>query len=134
MRAITTIATLAVLSLTAASASLRSAKAGDPDSLVVHEWGTFTSIAGEDGRAVEWFPLDGQRDLPCFVERYDVGIKPSLAGTVRMETPVLYFYARQPTTIDVSVRFRQGLITEWFPHAAVTPSKIGPSSLRTSGF
>ena len=27
-----------------------------PD-LTVHEWGTFTSIAGKDGRAAEWLPL-----------------------------------------------------------------------------
>ena len=27
--------------------------------LTVHEWGTFTSIAGEDGRAVEWLPFGG---------------------------------------------------------------------------
>ena len=27
-----------------------------PD-LTVHEWGTFTAIAGTDGRAIEWLPL-----------------------------------------------------------------------------
>ena len=37
-----------------------------PD-LVVHEWGTFTSIAGPDGQAVQWRPLTGPSDLPCFV-------------------------------------------------------------------
>jgi len=26
--------------------------------LTAHEWGTFTAIAGKDGRAVEWLPLD----------------------------------------------------------------------------
>ena len=61
--------------------------------LVVHEWGTFTSVAGEDGRAVEWLPLSGPSDLPCFVERFRLDIKGSLRGKVRMETPVLYFYA-----------------------------------------
>jgi hypothetical protein len=30
-----------------------------------HEWGTFTSVAGADGQAVEWFPLTGSTDLPC---------------------------------------------------------------------
>ena len=29
-----------------------------PD-LTVHEWGTFTAIAGKDGRAVKWLPLTG---------------------------------------------------------------------------
>ncbi len=32
------------------------------DGLTVHEWGTFTSIAGEDGMAVEWKPLAGPDD------------------------------------------------------------------------
>jgi hypothetical protein len=36
----------------------------------VHEWGTFTSVAAEDGTAVEWVPQQGPRDLPCFVESY----------------------------------------------------------------
>src|SRR3954462_13576316 len=36
---------------------------------VVHEWGTFTSIAGPAGRAMEWTPQAGQSDLPCFVAR-----------------------------------------------------------------
>ncbi len=37
--------------------------------LVVHEWGTFTSLAGADGAALEWRPLDGPTDLPSFVYR-----------------------------------------------------------------
>ena len=36
--------------------------------LTVHEWGTFTSIAGTEGQAVEWSPLTGSTDLPGFVE------------------------------------------------------------------
>ena len=35
--------------------------------LVVHEWGTFTSIAGKNGVALEWRPLNGASDLPKFV-------------------------------------------------------------------
>src|SRR3989442_14914175 len=37
--------------------------------LVVHEWGTFTSIAGKDGVALEWRPLNGPTDLPKFLNR-----------------------------------------------------------------
>ena len=37
------------------------------DSLTVHEWGTFTSIAGKQGVSVEWRPLAGKSDLPSFV-------------------------------------------------------------------
>jgi hypothetical protein len=35
--------------------------------LTAHEWGTFTSIAGEKGQAVERSPLTGSTVLPGFV-------------------------------------------------------------------
>jgi hypothetical protein len=87
--------------------------------LTVHEWGTFTSIAGKDGAAVWWRAQEGPTDLPCFVVRDSANFKRSVLGTVRMETPVLYFYAQDNITVQVKVRFRQGVITEWFPPAAV---------------
>ena len=65
--------------------------AGSGSGLVVHEWGTLTSIAGEDGRAVQWLPQSGPADLPDFVGRINCSLKASLSGTVRMETPVIYF-------------------------------------------
>jgi hypothetical protein len=44
-----------------------------------------------------------------------------------METPVLYFYSPEEVTARVQVRFPHGLITEWYPAAAVpTPSPVGP--------
>ncbi len=90
------------------------------DGLVVHEWGTFTSIAGENGRAEEWLPLAGPADLPCFVEGARGNRKGSISGTVRMETPVIYFYSPRPVSVDVRVRYRQGLITEFFPRPGGT--------------
>ena len=93
-----------------------------PD-LTVHEWGTFTAIAGKDGRAVEWLPLGLPRlppstDLPQFVEHINsVDFKLGLRGTIRMETPVLYFYSPRDLTVSVKVSFAKGLITEWYPHA-----------------
>lgn len=99
-----------------------------PD-LTVHEWGTFTAIAGKDGRAVEWLPLGLPRfppstDLPQFVEHIsDVNFKVGLRGTIRMETPVLYFYSPREVTVSAKVAFAKGLITEWYPHAdRVQPS------------
>ena len=97
----------------------------DPGTFSVHEWGTFTSIAGASGNAVSWSPLSGPDDLPCFVDRVKFGPKWTLWGTVRMETPVLYFYSSTDVTVDVKVRFNQGVITEWFPRATVTPSTLG---------
>jgi hypothetical protein len=89
---------------------------GAPD-LTVHEWGTFTAIAGKDGQAVEWTPLSGT-DLPQFVEHIsDVNFKLGLRGTIRMETPVMYFYSPHDVTVSVRVAFFKGLITEWYPHA-----------------
>ena len=98
----------------------------DVDSgLIAHEWGTFTSIAGETGQSIEWLPLNSPSDLPNFVEHFrGTGFKVGLGGTIRMETPVLYFYSTHDTTVDVSVSFFHGLITEWYPRA----SHIEPSS------
>lgn len=93
-----------------------------PD-LTAHEWGTFTAIAGKDGRAVEWVPLGLPRyppaaDLPQFVEHLNgANFKVGLRGTIRMETPVLYFYSPVDVTVSARVSFAKGLITEWYPHA-----------------
>jgi hypothetical protein len=93
--------------------------------LTAHEWGTFTSIAGTDGQAVEWSPLSGPTDLPGFVEHFrNAGFKLGLRGTVRMETPVLYFYSPREQTVSVHVGFRNGVITEWYPRpSGVEPEK-----------
>jgi len=97
--------------------------------LTVHEWGTFTSIAGKDGQAAEWSPLTGSTtgstDLPGFVEHFRTPeFKLGLRGTVRMETPVLYFYDSREESVAVEVSFVKGLITEWYPRA----SRVGPSA------
>jgi hypothetical protein len=98
--------------------------------LTAHEWGTFTSIAGADGQAVEWFPLTGSTDLPSFVEHFrNAGFKRGLRGTVRMETPVLYFYAPSEQTVSVKVSFAKGVITEWYPHA----TRVEPSATLWDG-
>jgi hypothetical protein len=93
--------------------------------LTAHEWGTFTSIAGEKGQAVEWSPLTDSTDLPEFVEHFrGAGFKLGLRGTVRMETPVLYFYDSREETVSVNVRFARGVITEWYPQA----SRVEPTA------
>src|SRR5687767_4507677 len=98
--------------------------------LVAHEWGTFTSVAGEDGRAVDWLPHIGPTDLPEFVGRINCSLKASLSGTVRMETPVIYFYAPHEMTVDVRVRFPQGVITEWFPRPTGISDEIINNAFR----
>src|SRR5262249_10886500 len=112
--------TTIVLSLAGLFAALAPSQRTQPQ-LIVHEWGTFTSVAGPDGKAIGWSPLDGRDDLPCFVERYRYNNKGTLPGTVRMETPVIYFYAADEMRVNVNVRFNQGAITEWYPRAEVSP-------------
>jgi hypothetical protein len=109
---------------------LSAALVTDPTGLIVHEWGTFTSVAGQDGFAQEWVPPQGPRDLPCFVDRLPSNIKGWMPATVRMETPVVYFYSPEEKTVDVRVRFRRGLITEWYPRASVTPGSIQALALK----
>jgi hypothetical protein len=77
-----------------------------PDqALIAHEWGTFTSVAGEDGTAVQWAPLSGTSDLPCFVRHLGPVHAKLARSLVRMETPVLYFYAPTSTILSVHVGF-----------------------------
>jgi hypothetical protein len=112
------------------NAALKAASASNQ--LVVHEWGTFTSIAGKDGVSLEWRPLNGPTDLPGFVhtvQNRDGGLRstPSkidLRGAVRMETPVLYFYSEKEMDVDVSVDFPKGKITEWYPQARTVSTGI----------
>jgi hypothetical protein len=86
--------------------------------LTVHEWGTFTSVAGEDGSAIDWDALGCKADLPSFVNDFGFrGFKWRLTGTVRMETPVMYFYSSRELDAHVKVAFPHGLITEWYPQA-----------------
>jgi hypothetical protein len=109
---------------------------------VAHEWGTFTSVQGGDGVLLEWQPLETSQ-LPKFVYNWiNPGAGRQLALTKattlslqRMETPVIYFYSASEQSVDVSVRFPQGVITEWYPQASeisrgalpplAAPTKIG---------
>jgi hypothetical protein len=96
--------------------------------LVVHEWGTFTSVMGDDGFPVAWRPLSVSDDLPGFVYRgpapglpalQDAGrsLKARLPAIARLETPVLYFYSAAPMSVSARVGFPAGAITEWYPAA-----------------
>jgi hypothetical protein len=140
---------LVVGSLTAATAAVPGTRTGpgsDPD-VTVHEWGTFTSVAGPDGRAVQWLPFNGPSDLPCFVERAGnrvlkesptdetapldfVTARQRMWGTVRMETPVLYFYSAQEKSLTVRVDFPRGLITEFYPHPSAVQTLMTAASLQ----
>jgi hypothetical protein len=89
---------------------------------VAHEWGTFTTHHGSDGEPVLWMPLQQESDLPSFVARASLRAtrKNTIEGTVRMETPVIYFYGDRRQTVSVGVGFPSGLISEWYPRARRT--------------
>ena len=141
--------TLTVLVIAAFAAVAVTATTNDekPSSLAVHEWGTFTSVAGVDGKPMAWLPLGGPNDLPCFVEYYQnrlfksfnplvVGspldynkARGQLLGSIRMETPVLYFYAPKREAVSVRVAFPHGFVTEWYPKATVNQTVVHVGAL-----
>ena len=113
--------------------------------LTVHEWGTFTSVTSRDGNVMEWRPLSFESDLPSFVYSIDKGATwrgeggglryPSKSASfvrVRMETPVLYFYAKSAGDVSVKVDFPGGKITEWYPQASVAGRSIDWGQLRVT--
>jgi hypothetical protein len=65
VRAFAAAAFIALLATSRAAAQVPSAEPG----LIAHEWGTFTSIAGANGEAIDWLPLTASVDSPAFVHR-----------------------------------------------------------------
>jgi hypothetical protein len=92
--------------------------------LVVHEWGTFSTFSGSDGKNLKFFPYDN--DLPDFVHGYLP--KNSKAGpeggTISLETPVVYFYPKKELTASLRVDFPRGILTEWYPQAGRTDTRL----------
>ncbi len=95
--------------------------------LIVHEWGTFTSMQGSDGVTLEGLQHE-EEALPSFVysrtkirecplrEKGYKGLEVDVANvTEKMETPVTYFYTDRPGRVHVRVCFNQGLLTQWYP-------------------
>jgi len=114
-----------------------------------HEWGTFTTLSGSDGKLLSGLQLE-EEQLPKFVYSHKDFSRPStipshvlarnltfpityrrrnipLKGlfgkrlknvTVKMETPVLYFYSKDKQNITVNVNFNGGSISQWYPKRA----------------
>jgi hypothetical protein len=51
-------------SVIATEAILTETPAGQDGGLTLHEWGTFSSVALEDGSAIDWVVLSGKDELP----------------------------------------------------------------------
>lgn len=110
------------------------------DGYVAHEWGTFTSVQGADGVQLEW-NQPAVSELPVFV--YGTPQRPAPGGQAfltksvggarqRMETPVIYFYSDEAQTVEATVDFPQGRMTEWYPRATQAVPARGPLPARAS--
>jgi hypothetical protein len=102
--------------------------------LIVHEWGTFTSLQDETGRSIGYLNSSAE-PLPDFVHNLrsgmilggkrpnylskgiDMGAHPDI--TMRLETPVIYFHPEDatPFKLDVSATFNGGVLSEFYPYA-----------------
>jgi hypothetical protein len=128
------------------------------DRLIIHEWGTFTSLQNEEGRAIGGVNADDE-PAPEFVHRIadSLILGPGAAApvflkgaprchpdaTMRLETPVVYFYPPRgvdgPLTVDVDVAFRGGWLSEYYPDAEFEAPGVegerqfGPISEATTG-
>jgi hypothetical protein len=95
--------------------------AADSPNFTLHEWGTFTSVSGSDGVLLPGLQQE-EEPLPFFVHQHD-GMPPKPKGyarplynvTIKMETPVIYFYTTNSFAAHVRVGFNGGSISQWFP-------------------
>jgi hypothetical protein len=113
---------------------------GDDPGLVVHEWGTFTSMAGSDGASLDGLhhaadplpafvhaPANAKAELsPFHVFGDDSWYRSARHVDGKMETPVVYFYSKKPQRVTLHVAFEHGLLTEWYPRAAADFPAITP--------
>ena len=104
--------------------------------LVVHEWGTFTSLQDEAGHDLGGINTDDEPvpsfchdldsllitrpgELPPVLYKGVASCQPDV--TMRLETPVLYFHlpsgTASPLTASVKVAFRGGWLTQFYPAA-----------------
>jgi len=116
------------------------------DKLIIHEWGTFTSLQDETGRALGGINEDVE-PLPPFVHDLGKGSNklggkgllpgPDMNVTMRLETPVVYFHPHDgsPKTINFSVNFQGGLLTQFYPDAKtnVPAGAIPPVAAKSLG-
>lgn len=117
----------------AISMSFAMAPAAHAKGLIVHEWGTFTTLSASDGRPLGGLYVDAT-PLPAFIHglpyfNYADGwasLDKLRHTTVKMETPVLYFYSDVEIDVDVKVGFKGGTISQWYP--AATESERNPTT------
>ncbi len=111
--------------------------ASQSQAMVIHEWGTFTSVQGSDGIDHIGAYKEDEK-LPSFVHGFGEVFQPTYPEppfdpgcfknincrvlrsnqiTQRMETPVIYFYSDKDysESVRVNVKFPEGVISETYP-------------------
>jgi len=121
---------------------LLTASAMAQDKWAVHEWGTFTSLQDESGNAIGGINTDDEpvppfvhqltysallrtTELPAWLSKGAPNCHPDV--TMRLETPVIYFHppaSQTAQTVDVSVKFHGGWLTEFYPDARTAASEL----------
>lgn len=123
------------------------------DQLRIHEWGTFTAMQDETGNALAGINVDDE-PVPPFVHNLAsfILVKPHALAerqrwikskgvpqshpfvTMRLETPVLYFYPpageTRPFDVRVDVSIRGGWLTEFYPAANADAPGLKEGSFR----
>ena len=79
--------------------------------LEVHEWGSINIVTGTNQVNVGDIS-DDQSDLPNFVE---VWKKQAVIRPMVIEKPIIYFYTDKVQKVSVSVRYPNGIFTQWWP-------------------
>jgi hypothetical protein len=97
--------------------------------LVVHEWGTFLSMAGSDGVVLDGMYHE-EHALPPFVHARSREQLRLPSAFLKGETPVIYFYTGQRQKVRVDVKFPTGLWTQWYPQAQLG-GPLNPAPGRT---
>jgi hypothetical protein len=139
MRGISILA-LGLTALLAAHAGARAEEApkAPADPLVVHEWGTFTTMSGADGVGLEGLAHEEEalpefvysrtkvRECPLRPQGYK-GLEVAPSHVVnKMETPVIYVHSRSARSLRVRVEFVGGLLSQWYPVTDLLGPPEGP--------
>jgi hypothetical protein len=113
---------------------------GTDEGLVVHEWGTYTSVQGSNGATMDGMQHE-EESLPEFVRQRapepgggEKGIEAlPQAVNQKLETPVIYFYTKQATSVRAKVRFPGGIVSQWFPEASSYAPTVGQMNAIADG-
>lgn len=120
--------------------------------LIVHEWGTMTTLHAADGTPQTRLNLiEPAEALPAFVEHFEpsqpefLPFAPFVKGarargrtdvTMRLETPVLYFYdpgnVVSGRSFNIRVQMRGGVLNDFYPRASAGMYRNGVAQGRKS--